>query len=59
MIVDKGHLPIMICPSPPHEPMELQMLEAPADLVLTLIAVGAAMLAFGVPAIGMSLGWGR
>ena len=35
------------------------MLDAPADLVLTLIAVGAALFAFGVPAVGMSLGWGR
>lgn len=35
------------------------MLEAPTDLVLTLIAVSAVLLAFGVPAVGMSLGWGR
>ncbi|WP_157861937.1 hypothetical protein [Methylobacterium sp. Leaf361] len=49
----------MITPSPLTEPMEPQMLDAPADLVLTLIAVSAVLLAFGVPAVGMSLGWGR
>ncbi|MDH2313373.1 hypothetical protein [Methylobacterium brachiatum] len=49
----------MITPSPLTEPMEPKMLNAPADLVLTLIAVGSALIAFGVPAVGMSLGWGR
>lgn len=46
-------------PSPLAEPMEPEMLNAPADLVLTLIAVGSVLIAFGVPAVGMSLGWGR
>lgn len=35
------------------------MLDAPADLVLTLIAVGSVLVTLGVPAVGISLGWGR
>ena len=35
------------------------MLDAPADLVLTLIAVGSVLIVGGTPLVGLSLGWGR